>query len=333
MERIAELQPDLIVTNGAVEGLRETMKSADIAVAGYFPQSMDSVMDQITQIAELTNTQETGRAIVADMKARREAVAASVAGLAQPTVFYEVWGDPLMVAGKGSFINEMIAIAGGKDIAGDSQLYSTYDVEQLIEQNPDIYLINDGDPTLTPETLAQRPGYADLKAVTGKQVLTINADLISRPGPRLIDGLEALADLLHLIERSNMKTRWVLIVFAAVFRGSIGGNHRFRSYCRGEAFQSLAGKVVGAEEILPKTQAMILYGIRGPRVLLSLIAGAALATAGLALQGLFRNPLADPYIIGISSGSAFGAAVAIATGIGSSLLGNFTVTASAFLGA
>lgn len=197
MERIAELEPDLIVTNGAVEGLRESMKSADIAVAGYFPQSMDKVMDQIVQIAELTNTQETGSAIVADMKARRAAVAASVAGLAQPTVFYEVWGDPLMVAGKGSFINEMIAIAGGIDIAGDSQLYSTYDVEQLIEQNPEIYLINDGDPALTPQTLAQRPGYGELKAVTENRVLTINADLISRPGPRLIDGLEALADLLH----------------------------------------------------------------------------------------------------------------------------------------
>ncbi len=137
-----------------------------------------------------------------------------------------------------------------------------------------------------------------------------------------------------LIERSNMKTRWVLIsipllFFAAVLAATIGSAH----IAVGEAFQSLAGKLVGAEEILPKTQAMILYGIRWPRVLLSLIAGAALATAGLALQGLFRNPLADPYIIGISSGSAFGAAVAIATGIGSSLLGNFTVTASAFLGA
>lgn len=197
MERIAELAPDLIISNGAVEGLRETMKPADIAVAGYFPQSMASVMEQINQIAELTDTKNKGRAITADMKARSEAVSASVSGLSQPTVFYEVWGDPLMVAGQGSFISELIALAGGKDIAADCQPYSNYDVEQLIEKNPDIYLINDGDPNLTPKTLAQRSGYAGLKAVMEDRVLTISADLISRPGPRLIDGLEAVADLLH----------------------------------------------------------------------------------------------------------------------------------------
>lgn len=131
-----------------------------------------------------------------------------------------------------------------------------------------------------------------------------------------------------------MKARWVLfsipiLFFTAVLAATIGS----ADIGMGEALRSLAGKWAGTGEILPKTQAVILYDIRWPRVLLSLVAGAALSTAGLALQGLFRNPLADPYIIGISSGSAFGAAIAITTGIGSSLLGNFAVTASAFTGA
>lgn len=197
MERIVELEPDLVITNGMVQGLPEAMSGADIASAGYYPQSLDQVIEQIRQIAELTNTKAQGEAIIKDMNARKDAVVASVQGLPQPTVFYEVWGDPLMVAGKGSFINEMITLVGAKDIAGDSEPYSNYDLEQLIANDPEIYLINDGDPSLTKETVAARPGYADLKAVKEGKVLSIHADLISRPGPRLIDGLEELADLLQ----------------------------------------------------------------------------------------------------------------------------------------
>lgn len=96
---------------------------------------------------------------------------------------------------------------------------------------------------------------------------------------------------------------------------------------------SIAMKIFGGAEILPDTQAMILYRIRLPRVLFAVVAGAGLSMAGLTLQGLFRNPLADPYIIGISSGSALGAAIAIATGVGSTLLGNLTTSVFAFIGA
>lgn len=197
MEKITELAPDLIVTNGVVEGLADTATHAEIAVAGYYPQSMAQVQEQILQIGEIANKQVEAQAIVANMKERTEAVVASVEGLDKPTVFYEVWGDPLMVAGKGSFINEMIILAGGEDVAGEAEPYSNYDVEQLVAADPDIYLINDGDPNVSPEILAERPGYDGLSALENDRVLTINADLISRPGPRLIDGLEAVADLLH----------------------------------------------------------------------------------------------------------------------------------------
>ena len=178
MEKITELAPDLIVTNGVVEGLADTATHAEIAVAGYYPQSMEQVQEQILQIGEIANKQVEAQAIVANMKERTEA-------------------DPLMVAGKGSFINEMIILAGGEDVAGEAEPYSNYDVEQLVAADPDIYLINDGDPNVSPEILAERPGYDGLSALENDRVLTINADLISRPGPRLIDGLEAVADLLH----------------------------------------------------------------------------------------------------------------------------------------
>lgn len=100
----------------------------------------------------------------------------------------------------------------------------------------------------------------------------------------------------------------------------------------GDILASVFAKITGSEEVLASSHAVILYSIRLPRVLLSLVTGAALSMAGMTLQGLFRNPLADPYIIGISSGAAFGAAVAIATGIGQAVFGSALISVFAFAG-
>jgi len=64
------------------------------------------------------------------------------------------------------------------------------------------------------------------------------------------------------------------------------------------------------------TDATIVWEIRFGRVLLAALIGAGLAVSGTALQGLFRNPLADPFVIGASSGAALGATLAIVTGVG-----------------
>lgn len=98
-----------------------------------------------------------------------------------------------------------------------------------------------------------------------------------------------------------------------------------------DVFRSLLAKMTGGMSPLAENQEIILYSIRWPRLLLSLIAGGSLAVAGLTLQGIFRNALADPYILGISSGASFGAALAIVTGWGVGLLGRFALTGTAFL--
>lgn len=197
LEKIAGLEPDLVITNAQVEGLAETMAPLEIAVAGYYPQSYNETMDQILQIGVMTNRQEKALEVVTEMEARRAAVLKSVEGLEKPTVLYEIWGDPLMVAGKGSFISELITMAGGIDVAGEAPPYSNFSLEDLVAADPDIYIYGNVDPSLTAEVIGQRPGYGDLKAVQNDQVLAIDVDIISRPGPRLADGLEAVADLIQ----------------------------------------------------------------------------------------------------------------------------------------
>jgi iron complex transport system permease protein len=83
---------------------------------------------------------------------------------------------------------------------------------------------------------------------------------------------------------------------------------------------------------VPHSTAVILFQLRLPRVLLAALVGAALAAAGTVFQALFRNPMADPAIIGVSSGAALGAIVVILLGAGGAL-DAMGVSAAAFVGA
>lgn len=84
---------------------------------------------------------------------------------------------------------------------------------------------------------------------------------------------------------------------------------------------------------LDSTDVAIVRDLRLARVLLATLVGAGLAAAGAAFQALFRNPLADPYIIGASSGASLGATLAITLGLSWSLGGFESVPLAAFLGA
>lgn len=86
---------------------------------------------------------------------------------------------------------------------------------------------------------------------------------------------------------------------------------------------------LGARSSLASFETIII-DIRMPRVLLAALVGSATAVSGVTLQGLFKNPMADPAVIGISSGAAVGGALAIVLGVS---IGIFTIPVFAFIGA
>jgi iron complex transport system substrate-binding protein len=129
-------------------------------------------------------------------------VAQQVAKASQkPTVFYELDGtDPTKpwTAGPGSFIDAMLTLAGGMNIgAGLKDQYAQISSEELVAQNPDVILLGDAPYGVTVESVGQRAGWKAIKAMKNNAVYTFDDNLVSRPGPRLIDGLETLAKLLH----------------------------------------------------------------------------------------------------------------------------------------
>jgi iron complex transport system substrate-binding protein len=157
--------------------------------------------DNLNVVAQMTgHTQETAT-LVESLKARVAAVDEKIAPLsARMNVFYELDGtDPAKpyTAGKGTFITQLIERAGGHNIAADIEGYPQLSLEQVVAADPAFIILGDARYGITPESIAERPGWESLSAVKDGHVVPFNDDLVSRPGPRLVDALEELAKLLR----------------------------------------------------------------------------------------------------------------------------------------
>jgi iron complex transport system substrate-binding protein len=202
-EQIVALEPDLILAAGintpeqvsALEGLGLTV---------YYlnnPLTLEEMYGNLTLVSQLTGRQIEAASLIDSLKARVAAVDEQVAPVgSRPSVFYEIDGtDPAKpyTAGKDTFISLLIERAGGTNIAAEIDGYPQLSLEQVVAADPEIIILGDAVYGVTPESLAARPGWENLSAVKNGQVHTFDDNLLSRPGPRLVDGLEALTALLH----------------------------------------------------------------------------------------------------------------------------------------
>lgn len=202
-ERILELEPDLIVSYGLPEDdAMQIYNDAGIPVISFMPESIDEVIVAIKQIAIATDTVEAGNDLVENMEKHRDEIVAKIQDTEPVRAFYEIWHDPLMAAGTGSFTDGLIKLANGINVASDAEgEYPNYDLEQLIENDPEFYLTANmetgGFAENTVESISARPGYDNISAVKNGDVYLIDGNVISRPGPRIVEGLELIARILH----------------------------------------------------------------------------------------------------------------------------------------
>ena len=131
-------------------------------------------------------------------------VRAWVDGARRPRVFYEVDGvDPVrhFTAAPGSFIHELLELAGAENVAADAQgPWPQLSLEQLIKMDPEMIILGDTTGVYhaqTPERVLRRPGWEQITAVRRRAVYAVDGTLVSRPGPRIVEGLEALARIIH----------------------------------------------------------------------------------------------------------------------------------------
>ena len=198
VEKIVSFRPDLVLATGGIQsGLRTKLESLGIKVFVVDPSTLNGVYADLTALGRLLGVSEQATKVVDSMKQRAAAVEKKVAGLSKPTVFVEIYSKPLMTAGTGTFINNLVTLAGGINVgAAAGSGYPTFSEEVLLKDDPDVYIATTGSMA-SPGKIARRPGYDGLKAVQDGRVYVIDDNLLVRPGPRLIDGLEQLAQMIH----------------------------------------------------------------------------------------------------------------------------------------
>ena len=204
LEAIAALKPDLVLASEI--NSPELVKSIeDLGLTVYYlpnPKSLEDLYTNLETVATLTG--RDAAKLTDSLKARVTAVDEKIAATTErPVVFYEIDAtDPSKpyTAGVGTFIDLLIARAGGQNLtglAGITDPYPRISLEKLVVTPPDIIILGDSLYGTSAETVKSRPGWDSLKAVIDGKIFPFDDNLVSRPGPRLVDGLEALARLLH----------------------------------------------------------------------------------------------------------------------------------------
>lgn len=199
LEKIIELNPDIVIQYGSGnENESSRLKEAGINVIGFEPESIDEIIDTINRIGQITGTADNAKTLTDKMIKDRDEIVSKVKNAKKVKVFYEIWHDPLMAAGPGSYMDHLMTLAGGENIAGDAKdEYPQFDLEQLVERNPEVYLTSADMPEKTVESMIARPGYENIEAMKTGRVYILDANIVSRPGPRIIEALELVAKAIH----------------------------------------------------------------------------------------------------------------------------------------
>jgi iron complex transport system substrate-binding protein len=201
LERIVELEADLVLAGGneytPSDAIR-ILRSFDIPVVVIYAASVDGVLADIELIGEAVGNARDARALVDEMRTEIDVLSAAVDDMAPPRVFYEIDAS-VGVYGPAdeSFLAEMIRLAGGEPITTGSPLSFEIPLERLVAADPDVIVLGDAAFGVTPEQVAERPAWAQMTAVQDGAVRVVDDKLVTRPGPRLAQGLRSLVLAIH----------------------------------------------------------------------------------------------------------------------------------------
>lgn len=198
IELIVEADPDILfVGNAAPEEFLNKMEENGILVLSLEGLDLEGTYEAIINTGRAMGARQAAEDMVNSMKEKAADIVKKVEGEERPEVYFVIsygeYGD--FTAGGKSFINELITMAGGRNIAGDiEEEWPQYSMEKLVEQDPEIILST---IQANPDGLAETPGYKELTAIKENRLIVLDDNLINRAGPRLIEGLEALAKGIH----------------------------------------------------------------------------------------------------------------------------------------
>ena len=203
LETIVTLRPDLVIAtpDGNRQETVDQLKRLGIPVYLVAAQRWGEVKDVIVRVGELTGRTAAVPPLLARLDARVNAVTRAVAALSRPRVLYVLWPEPLIVPGRRAVISDLIELAGGRSItAGDAEEYPRYSLEAAVAKAPEVIVLADhgnGGGAHTAAVQEKWKRLTSLPAVRNGRLHSVSGELLHRYGPRIVDGLEQLARVIH----------------------------------------------------------------------------------------------------------------------------------------
>ncbi len=201
IDKILSLKPDLVIAtaDGNEKESVDRLTFFKIPVLVTNPKNLNEVFETVKTIGRITRQENRAESIVRSLKQRTDRVVQACSSLPRPRVFLEINENPLITVGKDTFHNHLIELAGGINISGKDPLaYPKYSLEQVLQSKPDVLLITSMERGVLAERKKDRwKQWDQIPAVKQGRIHILNSDLLDRPSPRLVDGLEALARAIH----------------------------------------------------------------------------------------------------------------------------------------
>jgi len=202
IENIVALDPDLVLTDGHSESIKG-LESLGITFFVVDPKDIEGIFKDIELLGKITGTKKRAEELVKDMQDNISQVITLMEDAPKVKVFYIIDATDLTLpwtVGPGSFADALITMAGGKNIAAKAQgAWVQFNLEEVVSSDPEIIILTakHGTAFTLPETLKAHPAWRGTTAVRQDRICTIDGDLVDRSGPRIVQGLEGMARIIH----------------------------------------------------------------------------------------------------------------------------------------
>ena len=202
LEAVISRNPDIILgtEDGNEQSLLDQLRNLHLRLYTFQPRTLEEVLDTIRSVSKVLGKEGRGQELVKELKAKQALVEKAVAGAKPVPAILVFQHEPLILAGPGTFANDLIQKAGGVNLAADARIpYPRYSLEMLIEKSPEVIIDVSMSEMEGAEKLASQywSQWPDLPAVKNQKVAVLDSDLVTRPGPRLFLSLVQLAKILH----------------------------------------------------------------------------------------------------------------------------------------
>jgi len=201
IEKILALKPDLCLAIKDGNPLHSVTRLEELGIPVYVvdPHNLAGIIGMITGLGEVLGAAEPATKITSAMRARAQRIAVRLGSSpSRPRVFFQIDASPIVSAGRGTFIDELINLAGGRNLAAASEGYPRFSWEELLRLDPEVAIVASmAGGFSVAELKAGWQKWPTLTAVKNQRLHVIDASLVDRPTPRLLDGLEAFARIIH----------------------------------------------------------------------------------------------------------------------------------------